>query len=69
MIDWIGHLIANWPLWAAVLALIVVSIVWVLMNVSINGAAPFWGKKSWWQDQEVERQRKLQNRTQKAKKG
>ena len=49
MAEWIGHLIANWPIWAIIIALIFVSVVWVVYYLGAN-ADYLWSKKGWWQD-------------------
>lgn len=32
MTDWLGHLIANWPMWLVIITLVVVGVGWFFMN-------------------------------------
>jgi hypothetical protein len=67
MAEWIGHFIANWPVWLVVATLLIISIVWIVCYVA-NADAEFpWKKKEWWQD----RYRRLEKeaKAKQAKKG
>ncbi len=71
MTEWIGHLIANWPLWAVVIVLIIASIVW-LFYYSTTAAGEFpWKKKEWWQDRykRLEKEAEANRAKLKVKKG
>jgi len=63
MAEWIGHFIANWPLWAIIFALIIVSVLWFLYYFTTT-TDHLWNKKEWWQDRakRLEKEAKL-NRT------
>jgi len=65
MIDWIGHLIANWPVWALVAFLIVATIVYFVIEI-----APSWpAHRTWWQDEQGSPKKDTQRSQAKARKG
>lgn len=48
MSEWIGDFIAGWPLWAVIIVLLAVSVVWITFYL---GSLDWpWEKKEWWQD-------------------
>jgi hypothetical protein len=53
MYDWIGHFIANWPVWAVTILIILLCIVWFLYQIIYLGVDFPRQKKEWWQDREA----------------
>lgn len=50
MADWLGHLIANWPLWAVAAVVIILFIGWFLYAIGVaDGIWPF-ERREWWQN-------------------
>lgn len=65
MIDWIGHLIANWPFWLVIVVLAVAAIVYFFIEL-----APAWPMhRTWWQDEQTSPKKDTQRSQAKAKKG
>lgn len=71
MAEWIGYFIANWPMWAVVITLIIVSIFWFTYYLSSHDVNLPWKKKEWWQDKakKLEKQAEAKQSKLKAKKG
>ena len=69
MADWIGHLIASWPLWLIAIVLALIAIGWFFWALA---SAPYdwpYGRKEWWQDREKRQQYKAsQSKTAPTKK-
>jgi len=52
MTDWIASIIANWPAWLVLTAVLIIAIIWIFGEaVFYGGLSPF-EKKEWWQDKE-----------------
>lgn len=61
MADWLGHFIANWPLWAVILVVILLLIGWFLYATGIaEGLWPF-ERREWWQDKAKRQKQVLKN--------
>lgn len=71
MAEWIGHFITNWPIWAVIIVLAVVSAVWIIYYFTSGLVELSFGKKEWWQDRRKrhEGQAKTGRVKMKAKKG
>ncbi len=73
MAEWIGHLIANWPVWLVVIAIFIVTITWIVTQALWYGGLSPFEKKEWWQDREkrlqIEAKRRSKKLIMKAKKG
>lgn len=59
MAEWLGNFIANWPLWATIIALLIVAVIGFIYVVSIGGAELPWKKKEWWQDKDKVQKNKV----------
>ena len=66
MADWIGHSVANWPIWALVLVIIIVAIVWIFFALAGNGAELPW-RREWWEDKEKRLKKEAEKRNAKLK--
>jgi fatty acid desaturase len=71
MAEWIGHFIANWPFWAVVAMLLIISTVWVFYFFTSSVTDYPWKKKEWWQDrhERLEKEAKAKRSKPKFKKG
>lgn len=67
MAEWIGHLIANWPI---VLVLPIAIIAGILFTFSTSMVDAFFPtRKEWWQDRQKRIEKELTTKKAKAKKG
>lgn len=62
MTDFIGHLIANWPFWAVITAVILVGIAWFFLMVFEAG--PLFGRNHEWEE---DRQKRIARQLEKTK--
>lgn len=61
MADWLGSLLANWPLWAVIFAVIILSIGWFLQAMgTADGLWPF-KRREWWQDKMKRQKQAVKN--------
>jgi hypothetical protein len=66
MAEWLGHLIANWPVWAVLLTLILVGIAWMVYELTTTEGS-LWPmrRREWWQDK-IKNQQKNQHKQKKG---
>jgi uncharacterized protein HemY len=68
MTDWLGHLIAGWPIWLVIPILIVVAIVWFLIN-ALEWPYGSSRKYEWPEDKKKRLQKQRSKKIMKVKKG
>jgi len=69
MAEWLGQVMANWPFWLVVAAVLVMGIVGFFYSLTSYDNP--WKKKEWWQDREkrLVKEAKVKQLKMKAKKG
>lgn len=67
MAEWIGHLIANWPVWIVIPIAVIVGICLVFYSDVLNVFFP--DKKEWWQDKAKRLEKQAGKKQVKIKKG
>lgn len=68
MADWLGQLMANWPVWLLIPGLIVAGIVWVFWYIAPLGNSTSSHKYEWPEDRKKHLQKNVKNNL-KLKKG